>query len=115
MADEQKPGPDEPSTAKPVREQSDLERNVKSQSTWLRLLFMIIIVLLLGLARVVTAAVVILQFFWVLFTGAPNPQLAALGQSLATYSYEAIQYLVFNSEQRPFPFDLAWPGGPPQS
>ncbi|MGB5259977.1 MAG: DUF4389 domain-containing protein [Gammaproteobacteria bacterium] len=32
---------------------------------------------------------------------------------MATYTYQIINYLTFNTEDRPFPFDLDWPAGPP--
>jgi Domain of unknown function (DUF4389) len=89
------------------------KRNVKSRTTWLRLFFMLVVVLLYGVSRVVIGAVVILQFFWLLFTGGTNTRLQRLGQALATYTYQIILYLTFNTEQRPFPFDADWPSGPP--
>jgi hypothetical protein len=54
-----------------------------------------------------------LQFFSVLFTAETNKPLVTFGQSLATYTYQIVRYLTFNTEQRPFPFDLEWPDGPP--
>lgn len=87
----------------------ELEENIKSRSTWLRLLFMIVIVLLYGISRIVLGAVVVLQFLWVLFTGEPNGRLTGLGQSLATYTYQIVRYLTFNTDSRPFPFDDDWP------
>ena len=86
-----------------------LEDNLKARSTWLRLIFMIVIALLYGLSRFVLGAVVVLQFLWLLFTGQPNARLTALGQSLATYSYQIVRYLTLNTETRPFPFDEDWP------
>ena len=93
------------------REESSLERNIKARSTWLRLFFMLVVVLLWGVSRVVVGATVFIQFFFVLFTGETNTGLRQLGQSLATYSYQIIRYLTFNTEERPFPFDAPWPGG----
>ena len=93
----------------------ELKRNVKSHSTWRRLFFMIVVAILYGVSRVVVGAVVALQFFWVLFTGETNKKLEELGQALATYTYQVIRYLTFNSEERPFPFDMDWPTGPPAS
>lgn len=90
-------------------EQSELEKNVKMGSTWLRLFFMIIFAFLYGLSRLVTAAVVVVQFFHVLFTGETNVQLKTFGHSLAIYSYEVVDYLTFNSETKPFPLGAAWP------
>jgi len=97
----------DPGRARPV------EENLKERSTWLRLFFMLVMLILCGVASTVTGAVVLLQFFWKLFTGETNKQLEQLGQSLASYIYEIVRYLTFNTEQRPFPFDAEWPAGPP--
>ncbi|HLU07669.1 MAG TPA: DUF4389 domain-containing protein [Woeseiaceae bacterium] len=107
--------PDEPRDHVPeedlasTREPSEFEEHIKSKTTWLRLLFMIIFVFLYGLSRFVVLAVVVLQFFWVLFTGETNEKLKTFGQSLATYTYQLIRYLTYNSDSRPFPFDDDWP------
>ena len=106
------PSPD-PESAGDNEQSKQFKRNVKSQSTWLRLFFMIVVVLLAAVSRVVVGAVVVLQFFYVLFTGETNKRLEQLGQSLATYTYQIIRYLTFNTEERPFPFDADWPKGPP--
>jgi hypothetical protein len=45
----------------------------------------------------------------VLFTGKPNERLKDTGLSLAQYVYQVIEYLTFNTEVRPFPFDAEWP------
>lgn len=89
-----------------------IKNNLKSRSTWLRLFFMLVMVLLYSVSRLVVSAVVVLQFFWVLFTGETNKGLENLGQALATYTYQIIRYLTFNTEERPFPFDADWPTGP---
>ncbi len=88
---------------------SDMEKNVTSRSTWLRLFFMIVVALLYGISRVVIAAVIVIQFFYVLVTGQSNEQLKQLGHSLAIYSYQVINFLTFNTERKPFPFDASWP------
>lgn len=87
---------------------------VNRQSPWLRLLYMLITMFLYAVSRVVIAAVVILQFFWVLFTEKPNDSLTTLGQSLATYTYQIIRFLTYTSDEKPFPFVREWPNGPPQ-
>ena len=91
------------------RERSDLEKNVTARSTWIRLLFMLVVGVLYGLSRFVTAVVVAVQFFHVLFAGRTNDQLKVFGRSLAVYSFEAVNYLTFNTETRPFPLDAPWP------
>ena len=90
-----------------------LKENLKTRSTWLRLFFMFVVILMYSVSRVVVGVVVLLQFFSVLFTAETNKPLVAFGQSLATYTYQIVRYLTFNTEQRPFPFDLDWPDGPP--
>lgn len=88
---------------------SDLEKHVKARKTWIRLLFMILFVFLYSLSRLVVLAVVAIQFFHMLFTGATNEQLKQFGHSLAIYSFEIVNYLTFNTEIRPFPLDAGWP------
>jgi hypothetical protein len=102
-------------TANPPPESTPLEENVKAKSTWLRLFFMVVIFFLYAVSRVVIGAVVVLQFFWVLFTGSENSRLKGFGQALATYTYQTIRYLTFVTEERPFPFDADWPTGPPET
>lgn len=92
-----------------------LEDHLTSRSTWMRLLFMLVFVILYGVSRIVVGAVVILQFLWLLVTGETNRRLTEAGQSLAIYTYQIVRYLTFNTERRPFPFDADWPkpGDPP--
>lgn len=91
---------------------TSLKENLKAPSTWLRLLFMVLFLALWGISRVVVFAVVVVQFLWVLVGGKTSARLAVFGQSLATYSYQIVMYLTFNTEEQPFPFS-DWPAGPP--
>lgn len=86
-----------------------VSENVKSRPIWLRAFFMLVVTFLWGVSRFVTGAVIVIQFFTVLFTGEPNDSLKNLGAQLATYSLQIINYLTFNVDERPFPFDLEWP------
>lgn len=112
MSENATPPDDAPANDK--REEASLTKNLKSRSTWLRLFFMLVMALLYSVSRLVIGVVVLLQFFWVLFTGKTNEQLLKFGQSLATYTYQIVRYLTFNTEERPFPFDADWPTAPPQ-
>jgi Flp pilus assembly protein TadB len=100
--------------AEPPAAGRPLEQNLKSRSTWLRLLFMILFGVLFEVTRLLTAVVVVVQFFHVLFTGEPNARAKEFGQSLASYAYQVVRYLTFNTEVRPFPFDAEWPNGEPR-
>lgn len=88
---------------------SSVEDHVKSKATWLRLFFILVFFALYFVSRIVVFAVVVVQFFWLLFTGTINEQLRSLGQSLASYTYEIVRFLTFNTDVRPFPFDAPWP------
>ena len=90
-------------------EESPIAKNLKSKSIWMRLLFMLIITFLYSVSRIVVGTVVVVQFFCVLFTGETNQKLQVFGKSLAMYTNQIILYLTFNTEERPFPFDLDWP------
>lgn len=90
-----------------------VEENIKSKSTWMRLLYIVIFSILYGVSRLVVLVVVAMQFFWLLFTGQVNERLTATGQSLATYTYQLVRYLTFNTDERPFPFDDDWPSTKP--
>jgi len=89
-----------------------LKNNLKQQAIWIRGLYMLMFSLCYSIAEFVLIAVVIVQFLLKLFTGNSNPRLLKLGQSLATYIYQIIQFLTFNSEYLPYPF-AEWPDGKP--
>jgi hypothetical protein len=93
------------------REAGQIEQNLKRRSTWIRLVFMIVFIAIYAITRIVFGAVVVFQFFWVLFTAETNRQLTELGQSLAMYTYQIMRYLSFNTEDKPFPFSEEWPTG----
>lgn len=86
-----------------------MEENLRSRATWTRFLFMVICGILVWLASIVGAVVVVFGFLMLLFTGEVNRELRGVGQSLATYIYENIRYLTFNTDDRPFPFGGKWP------
>jgi len=88
---------------------ASIEKHLKSSTTWLRLVFMLVSCVLISLASFVGAAVVVLGFLSVLFTGETNQQLQQLGKSLGSYIYQICLYLTFNSETKPFPFGADWP------
>lgn len=93
---------------------NEITENLKQQSTWIRGLYMLLFAIFYSLAEFVLIAVVVFQFLLKLFTGETNPRLLKLGQSLATYIYQIIEFLTFNSDYQPYPFG-AWPKKQPTS
>ncbi|MCF6338801.1 MAG: DUF4389 domain-containing protein [Gammaproteobacteria bacterium] len=86
----------------------ELRQNMTASETWVRGLFMLLFVFLLLVARVVTGAVVVIQFLFTVFTGQCNDNLREFGASLAMYVYQALLFVTYNSESKPFPF-APWP------
>lgn len=91
---------------------NDLKDNVAQKSNWVRALYMFMFAIFYSVAEVVLFASVIVQFFFKLFTGDTNPRLLKLGQSIATYIYQIIQFLTYNSEYHVYHLG-AWPKGEP--
>lgn len=102
MSEQDTKGPGDASQRPLIDE--DVKQNVKSRSTWMRLFYMLVFALLMGLAEIVLAVVVIIQFFTVLLTGERNDKLLAFGRDLARYVFDIWRYLVFATESQPFPF-----------
>lgn len=102
---------DDGAGATPAGDPPDIEANIKSRSTWMRLVFMLVLGAIYALSRLVVFSVVVLQFLWALITSEANEKLVRFGHSLAVYTAELIDYLCYYSEERPFPFDRDWPAG----
>lgn len=77
-------------------------------TVWKRGLFMLLFVLIYHLAEVLILCAVVFQFVHVLATTVRNQRVLELGQGLAAYVYEILQFLTFNTERLPFPFGR-WP------
>ncbi len=90
----------------------DIKQNLQESSIWIRGLYMLLFALFYSVAEMVLFAVVVFQFLFKLFTGETNERLLDLGQSLATYIYQILQFLNFNTETHPYPFG-EWPQSGP--
>jgi len=86
--------------------------NLKEESTWLRLVFIILYAILLNITEFVIAVVVVIQFLSKLFTGKVVHKGTVFGQNLSTYMYEIIRFLTFKTDEMPWPIN-PWPNGPP--
>jgi len=84
------------------------DKPYKNKNVWLRGLFMLLFIFLMGVAKFITLVVVVLQFLAVLFSGETNKNLLQFGKSLSVYQYQIALYLTYNSDIRPFPA-ADWP------
>lgn len=86
----------------------DTKTSLLSRKTWIRIAYMALFLLLLGLAESVLLILVILQMGIVVISGADNEKLRELGQSLSKWVFQTLMFVTFNSEKKSFPFD-DWP------
>ena len=86
----------------------DLKQNLTARETWLRGLFILLFAFFLVIARIVTGAVVVIQFLFTVFTGKTNDNLKNFGASLSRYVYQCLLFVTYNADDKPFPFD-EWP------
>lgn len=84
--------------------EAEIKSHLRQRSTWLRLIYMLILAVAWTVAEVVLVAVVVLQFLAKLFTGKPIDNLVDFGRSLAAYMAQIVLFETFVSEELAFPF-----------
>jgi Domain of unknown function (DUF4389) len=92
---------------KNMTEQIDIEQiniNLKKTSTWRRIFFMLVLMLIFGTISPLLWVVIFLQIITTLITGGSNLHIHSFSRSLCTYLYHIALYLTFNTESLPFPF-----------
>ena len=90
---------------------SNGEAQFGERSFWLRALHMLAFGLAYGITELIIGLVLTVQFLTVLFTGRASEPLLRLGNSLSLYIRQILRFVLFNTEERPFPFG-AWPDEP---
>jgi len=78
------------------------------KSLWIRALYMLLFMILLGFAKTVVGLSVVFQFVTILFTGRANEPVLRFCNNLSAYVADVYRFLTFNAERRPFPFS-DWP------
>ena len=80
----------------------------KQGSIWVRGLYMLLFAVIAHIAELVIGLVMLVQFILKAFTENTNDNLLSFGNQLGRYVLEIVQFLTFNTEDKPFPFN-AWP------
>jgi hypothetical protein len=88
-----------------------LKANLSDQRIWIRLVYMLLFALMLNIAALVIWGVCVMQFIFAVATGRDNANLRSFGAALAHFIHQALDFVSFNSEEKPFPF-AAWPSAP---
>jgi len=84
--------------------QDQIKQNLLSTDTWLRILFMAGFALAVWITMLVLAVIVVFQLIIVLITSTPNANLQYFGLRAGAYLFETIQFLLYNTDDKPFPF-----------
>jgi hypothetical protein len=87
----------------------DVKTNVRNSDTWLRGLFMLIYAAIGHLLFAIIWFVVVFQFLAKLITGELNANVQEFSATLTRYALSIIEYLTFQTDERPWPFN-----GPPE-
>lgn len=82
--------------------------NLKSESRWLRLVFMALFFMAGYLAAFLIMLVALIQVIHGFIKGEPNGRLLELSAGLNQYFFQIIQYITYNTEIKPYPFS-DWP------
>lgn len=86
----------------------ETSKRERTEHQLLRLVFMIIFGIVLRLSVLLTALLAVVQWIWRWFQSDDNERLRDFCLSLGRYQHQVLDYLLFNSEAKPFPF-ADWP------
>ena len=89
-----------------------LMNNIKSESRWLRLVFMVLFAAIGYLAAMIVVLLALVQAVFGFIRGESLGRLLTFSASLNQFIYQIMQFLTYNSEIKPYPFS-DWPGQPP--
>ena len=82
----------------------EININLKKESTWKRIFFMLLLIVIVNLVTTLLWAVILLQIITTLLTGKVNQHILTFGRNLSVYLYHIVLYLTFNTDLLPFPF-----------
>lgn len=83
---------------------AQIKEHVAKSGTWIRLAHMLVLALAAWLAIGLLWATAIVQFLSQLLTGSPIDRLSRFGTALAAYLSDAVLFLTFGSNHKPFPY-----------
>ncbi|PTY36731.1 hypothetical protein BGP77_05430 [Saccharospirillum sp. MSK14-1] len=86
----------------------EANRRERSEHQLLRLVFMVIFGVVLRLSVILTFLLAAVQWIWRWFQSEENERLRGFCLALGRYQHQVLDYLLFNTEAKPFPF-ADWP------
>ena len=82
----------------------NIKNNAKNTDTWLRGLFILIFGVIFYFLYGLIWLLVIFQFVTKVITGELNSNLEQFSTKMTSYAMQILNYITFQSEERPFPF-----------
>lgn len=82
----------------------DIVDNLSRPAHWIRIAYMVALLVAAYIASIVIAVVVLAQALFTLLTGNANPNLRSFGSSMGIYVKQILDFLTYNTEEKPFPF-----------
>ena len=82
----------------------DIKDNAKNTDTWLRGLFILVFGVIFYFLYGLIWLLVIFQFITKVITGGLNGNLEQFSTKMTSYAMQILNYITFQSEERPFPF-----------
>ena len=81
---------------------------IKTNTFWVRLVLMVIYAIILDIALSLLLLLILVQWVYRLFAGEVQAGLYGFNASLKNFLLDIMNYLLYQTEQRPFPFS-DWP------
>jgi len=86
-----------------------IKEHAKDVDVWIRGLFILVFGVLFYFLFWIILLLVLFQFVTKVITSKLNEQLMQFSNGLTQYAFQILNYMTFQSEERPFPFS-PWPG-----
>lgn len=95
-------------TENPTQQRNSVVTPNEAGSPWVRLLYMLLFALILSLVETIVYLTAFTALLFHLFSKSIPEELLAFGRGLGRYAGQVINFLSYNTEKHPFPFN-SWP------
>ena len=83
----------------------EVKKNILSPSQWVRILYMVFYAVACWVSLIVLPVIIVCQVVISLITGEDNKNLRDFGGKLSAYLHNALDYLLYVDETKPWPFE----------
>ena len=83
----------------------EVKKNILSPSQWVRILYMVFYAVACWVSLIVLPVIIVCQVVISLISGEDNKNLREFGGKLSAYLHNALDYLLYVDETKPWPFE----------